>query len=72
MNKKDSQDVSKKDFQRHNELACKNYHQPSPKCSKPTKFDTLVYVATTFDQKPKTCFNHSDASPFQPVVPGKK
>jgi hypothetical protein len=73
MYKKNSQDISEQGFQRHNELVCKNYQQPSPQYSaKPTKFDTLVYVATTFNQKPKTNFNHSESSPFRMFGPNKK
>lgn len=52
--KKNSQDISERDFQQHNKLACKYYQQPSPKYSpKPNEFDKLVYVATAFSQKPK-------------------
>ena len=70
--KKNSQ-ISEQDFQRHNELACKEYQQPSPQYSaKPTKFDTLVYVATIFKQEPQTRFSHSDTSPFRPIGSSKK
>lgn len=73
MNKINSQDISEQEFQRYNELACKNYQKPSPQYpATPTNFDTLVYVATIFKQKPKTSFNHSEASPFRTVTPGKK
>lgn len=68
---KNSQDISKQDFQQHNEN--KYYQRPSPThLTKLSEFDKLVYVAAAFSQKPKNSFNHSDTSPFQSVVPGKK
>ncbi len=73
MYKKNSQNISEQDFQRHNKVAGKYYQQPSPKYSpKPNEFDKLVYVATVFNQKRKDNFNHSDESPFQSVVSRKK
>ncbi len=72
MYKKNPLDISEQDFQRHNKLLCKNY-RPSPQYpAKPTKFDILVYVATIFNQEPRTDFNHSESSPFRMVSPGKK
>ncbi len=73
MYKKNSQDISRQDFQQPNKnLAC-YYQHPSPQYpAKATKFDTLVYVATIFNQKPKTSFNHSEASPFRTVALDRK
>ncbi len=74
MYKNKSQDISEKDFQRHNK-ACQYYQQPSPKYSpKPNEVEKLAYVATVFifNQKPKNEFKHSETSPFQVVVPDKK
>lgn len=73
MYKKKPKNISGPVFQQHNGRVCKNYQQPSPQYSaKPTEFDILVYVATIFNQKPKTNFNHSESGPFRLVVPGKK
>jgi hypothetical protein len=73
MYKKNAQDISEQDFQRHNKLACKSYQQPSPKHpTKPNEFDKLVYVAAVFSKLPKGTFNHGDASPFESITPRKK
>lgn len=70
--KKNSQDISEQDFQRHNKV-CEYYQQPIPKYPKPNnELDKLAYVATVFSRAPKNHFKHSDRSPFQSVRPGKK
>ncbi|WP_342147661.1 hypothetical protein [Rickettsiella endosymbiont of Aleochara curtula] len=70
--KKNFQDISAQDFQRHKK-SCSYYQQPSPKyLPKLSEFDKLAYVATVFNKKPNNGFKHSDTSPFQSVVPGKK
>lgn len=73
MYKKNYQDISEQDFQRHNKNVACYYLQPSAKYpTKLNEFEKLVYVGTVFSQKPKNNFNHDDTSPFQPVIPSKK
>jgi hypothetical protein len=58
----------------HQDKQVIHYNQPLPIYPKTlTKFDGLAYVATlTLYPKPKSNFNHSVGSLFQPIIPQKK
>lgn len=67
------QPLSKQDFQPNNKLTYKDQPISPVYPRKPNEFDKLVYVAAVFSKAlPTSEFNHSNTSPFQPIIPYKK